>query len=138
MIAPPGVTADMLRAGRADPNARTLRTWRIDPASVVRDPSSGVVRFAVAIALPDHRLHYLDFEGAMTGGRGDIRRLAHGTGACTDEPNGFSRLSIDLHPFSGFYTATPARTPGADPNAVILELVAPDADPPDAAPPVSR
>lgn len=138
MIAPPGVTAAMVRAGRVDPDTRTLRTWRIDPDSIDRDPSTQLVRFADAVALPDHRLRYLDFEGAMSGGRGEIRRLAHGRGAWTDEPGGFSRIFVDLRPFSGHYIAAPARTPNGDPNAVLMELIAPDAAPPNAGPPVSR
>jgi hypothetical protein len=52
----------MLEAGAA------LRTWRL-----ARAPSTpGEV--IDALALPDHRLFYLDYEGQVSGGRGVVKR----------------------------------------------------------------
>jgi hypothetical protein len=44
-----------------------LRTWRL-----AEPPESG--KTVVAEALDDHRLHYLDYEGPVSGGRGEVVR----------------------------------------------------------------
>jgi hypothetical protein len=50
----------------------TLRTWAIEqPILEGRDLS--------ARALPDHRRLYLDYEGEISGGRGQVRRVDAGT-----------------------------------------------------------
>lgn len=49
-----------------------LRTWALDE-SIVEG------RDLAARALADHRLHYLDYEGAISGGRGSVRRWDFGT-----------------------------------------------------------
>ena len=54
----------------------SLRTWALD-----EPPAPGLE--IVAGALPDHRLAYLDFEGAVSGDRGTVRRLDRGTYAAT-------------------------------------------------------
>ncbi len=51
----------MLESGPA------LRTWRL-----AQPPAPGVE--IAAIALGDHRLAYLDYEGPVSGGRGTVRR----------------------------------------------------------------
>ena len=57
----------MLEAGAA------LRTWRLAaPPQVLGE------RIA-ATALPDHRLHYLDYEGPISGGRGTVKRWDAGS-----------------------------------------------------------
>lgn len=50
----------------------SLRTWAID-APVV----AGVV--LPARSLPDHRLAYLGYEGAISGDRGSVTRIVEGT-----------------------------------------------------------
>jgi hypothetical protein len=52
-------------------DGRTLHTWAID-APVV----SGVD--LPARRLPDHRVAYLEYEGAVSGGRGSVRRVDAG------------------------------------------------------------
>jgi hypothetical protein len=48
-----------------------LRTWELEAV-----PVDGVkVR---AVALPDHRLHYLDYEGPLSEDRGTVRRWDSG------------------------------------------------------------
>lgn len=49
-----------------------LRTWAVAEAIVAG-------RNLPARALADHRLHYLDYEGAISGGRGSVRRVDSGT-----------------------------------------------------------
>ncbi len=53
-------------------NGETLRTWAID-APVVAG------RELPARGLPDHRSIYLDYEGEISGGRGNVRRIDEGT-----------------------------------------------------------
>ena len=50
----------------------SLRTWRLD-----RIPAEAATLNAVA--LPDHRLVYLDYEGPVTRNRGSVARVASGT-----------------------------------------------------------
>ena len=49
-----------------------LRTWAIDAPIVPQTPQR-------ARSLPDHRLIYLDYEGPISGGRGEVRRIFEGT-----------------------------------------------------------
>jgi hypothetical protein len=49
-----------------------LRTWAIDEAIVAG-------RDLPARALADHRLHYLEYQGEISGGRGSVRRLDSGS-----------------------------------------------------------
>jgi hypothetical protein len=89
MIAPPGVwgSSDMNR------DAKTLLTWRLDEAPPVHQPGA---RFH-ATRLPEHRQHYLDFEGPLTRGRGSIRRLLAGRAAVSaDRAAKDGRLHIIL------------------------------------------
>jgi hypothetical protein len=48
-----------------------LRTWRLAEPPV---PGKAIA----AEALGDHRLHYLDYEGPVSGNRGQVRRWAGG------------------------------------------------------------
>ena len=50
----------------------TLRTWAID--APIRPNASLPAR-----SLPDHRLAYLDYEGPVSGDRGEVRRVAGGS-----------------------------------------------------------
>jgi hypothetical protein len=52
-------------------SGESLRTWAID-APVVAGAD------LPARALPDHRRIYLDYEGAISGGRGTVRRIDQG------------------------------------------------------------
>ncbi len=54
-----------------------LRTWRL---AVL--PSAGTL--VVAEAIHDHRLHYLDYEGPISGNRGQVVRWDSGTFATRD------------------------------------------------------
>lgn len=49
-----------------------LKTWRLDQEPASDEPIQ-------ATPLPVHRLHYLDYEGPVSGGRGEVRRWDSGT-----------------------------------------------------------
>ncbi len=50
----------------------TCRTWRL-----LEEPAPG--KTVAAEILPDHRRHYLDYEGPVSGGRGRVTRWDGGT-----------------------------------------------------------
>ena len=52
-----------------------LRTWAVEGLPGGWSAGEGVV----AERLHDHRLDYLDYEGPVSGDRGDVRRLDAGT-----------------------------------------------------------
>ena len=63
----------------------TLRTWRL-----LEEPDASAIqagkRVAVAAeALADHRLEYLDYEGEVSGGRGEVRRWDRGEYQIVDD-----------------------------------------------------
>jgi hypothetical protein len=63
-----------------------LRTWRLVPGNLASaslisetltsDPGSG--HLLEAVPLPAHRRHYLDYEGPVSGGRGEVHQWDHG------------------------------------------------------------
>lgn len=54
-----------------DPEGGDLRTWAVDePIAAGREQ--------VARPLPAHRRAYLDYEGPVSGGRGEVRRIDRG------------------------------------------------------------
>lgn len=55
----------------------TLRTWRLlqDPVGLCDSDSTLTIS---AEALPDHRRHYLDYEGPVSNNRGTVRRWDRG------------------------------------------------------------
>ncbi|MEM9352299.1 MAG: DNA polymerase ligase N-terminal domain-containing protein [Planctomycetota bacterium] len=60
-----------------------LRTWELLtlPEGWLRGLPSGdpsAPETVPARQLPDHRLHYLDYQGPISGGRGEVRRVARG------------------------------------------------------------
>jgi hypothetical protein len=74
----------MLEAGAA------LRTWRL-----TRAPSTPGEAID-ALALPDHRLEYLDYEGPVSGGRGAVKRWDAGD-YDTLPARGAEELCVRLH-----------------------------------------
>jgi hypothetical protein len=67
--------------------AGVLRTWALEA-------EPGEHRTIPALALPDHRLDYLTYEGPVSGGRGDVRRYDEGHYAIEQE--GAGRLVVRL------------------------------------------
>jgi hypothetical protein len=68
-------------------NSGTLRTWRLDA-----EPASG--HSIAATPLPLHRLEYLEYEGAVSGGRGEVHRWDRGVYIVLDEADG--KLVVQL------------------------------------------
>jgi hypothetical protein len=64
-----------------------LRTWRLE-APPLSSPS------IPAEPLGDHRLHYLDYEGPVSGGRGTVQRWDAGT--FTGEVQDSDRITVRL------------------------------------------
>jgi hypothetical protein len=66
-----------------------LRTWALAglPRGWLSDSaaSEALDKFVDAEQLADHRLMYLDYEGPVSGERGQVRRLDAGTFAALDE-----------------------------------------------------
>jgi hypothetical protein len=64
-----------------------LRTWRLIPRL------DAVVTFSVE-PTPDHRLHYLEYEGPIAGGRGNVKLVDTGTFAW--DHDGPDRTAVHL------------------------------------------
>ncbi len=58
-----------------------LRTWRSAVWPITERPA--------VVALVDHRAVYLDYEGPVSGGRGEVKRVERGTCEFTPAVNGF-------------------------------------------------
>ncbi len=62
-----------------------LHTWAMEKL-----PSAA--ESVLAEQLPDHRLHYLDFEGSVEGGRGSVRRVDVGEYALVESAGSAMKL----------------------------------------------
>jgi DNA polymerase Ligase (LigD) len=71
-----------------------LRTWALES-----EPSAG--RNIPAAALPDHRLAYLDYEGPISGNRGNVTRCAAGSFEIIAETPARLELRLTGDPWSG-------------------------------------
>lgn len=58
---------------------RVLVTWRLEEATgrALRDADASLEVFE-AVRIADHRYRYLEYEGEVSGGRGNVRRLGRG------------------------------------------------------------
>jgi hypothetical protein len=96
-------------AARPGDDERVCATWRL-PAGA---PLGEAGRSIEAERLPDHRALYLTYEGAMSGGRGTVRRVATGRCAAGGELESGSGLHLVLE-LSGIRSLIHAtRTGGA-------------------------
>ncbi len=67
-----------------------LATWQVEC-----DPyGMAVGEEAPARRLGDHRLHYLTYEGAVSGGRGNVRRVASGLYELIERRGGLWRVDL--------------------------------------------
>lgn len=66
----------------------TLRTWRLNSIP-------GMNCEIDAVALPDHRLAYLDYEGPVSSDRGIVRRIDRGE--CTIQDEQRDSFSVELY-----------------------------------------
>jgi hypothetical protein len=84
--------------------------------TVVIDPSCPPLATGHTVSaehLAGHRLAYLEFEGPMTRGRGNVRRIVSGTFACTSKSDDVWRVSLDADLFAGEITLRRASPDGA-------------------------
>ena len=66
------------------PGGERLMTWRI-----LTPPETWGREMPAAERLADHRLAYLTYEGPISGGRGQVKRVAEGMGEyCASAPHG--------------------------------------------------
>lgn len=66
-----------------------LKTWRLDAPPVI-DPASDESSIdLVAEELPDHRLVYLEYEGPVSGDRGEVLQWDRGTFSLLERSDGF-------------------------------------------------
>lgn len=61
-----------------------LRTWATEPLAVPTDGRPSTIQ-ARCEPLSPHRIAYLDYEGPVSGNRGQVRRVMHGDFETTDE-----------------------------------------------------
>src|SRR4051812_12148220 len=75
-----------------------LLTWSLlnlpDAWTRKADERSPSTSETPATRLPDHRLAYLDYEGPISGGRGVVRRVAHGRYTLLSEDE--THLDVEL------------------------------------------
>ena len=86
---------DTQRTG--DPDARHLATWRIDSPPSAWQTGDRVA----ALAIGDHRMAYLTYEGELSGGRGRVDRVASGTARAVSWAASGALLEVSLGGFSG-------------------------------------
>lgn len=67
-----------------------LRSWRL-----AESPAAG--REIEATPLPEHRIHYLDYEGPVSGGRGTVARVARGTYHVIQETATTLEIILEVH-----------------------------------------
>jgi hypothetical protein len=74
---------------RTDPDARVLIAWRMGAR-----PDAALPAEMAAERLPPHRNIYLTFEGAISGGRGEVARVRAGLAeVLADEPDRFEAIA---------------------------------------------
>jgi hypothetical protein len=78
-------------------NGEVLRTWRLShPPDADED--------VLAEPLPDHRRAYLDYEGPVSGGRGEVRRWDAGDFVLLEEDGNQLKLQLDGEKLKGVAT----------------------------------
>lgn len=87
----------------------SLATWAFSDL-----PGPGA---ATAIELPPHRIEYLDYEGAVTGGRGTVRRIDRGRCDIAETPAGSLTIRLRGELFRG--TLRLSRTGVSTPRGVV-------------------
>jgi hypothetical protein len=84
----------------------TLATWRL-----AARPDVGLGETIYAERLADHRLAYLDYEGPVSGGRGEVRRIDRGSWRPIETEATHWQVEFDGQVLSGGYEL---RRGGAD------------------------
>ena len=68
----------------------SLVTWQL-----LSNPLEGCESHVVARQIGDHRMVYLEFEGPVSGGRGQVSRLDQGTLSWVAQCDAFLRFRLD-------------------------------------------
>jgi len=76
-----------------------LVTWK-----VYHDPLTFAKAGVELLRLEDHRLAYLEYEGAVSGGRGQVRRVCRGTYEVWDRSEHRWGLSLNSTQLTGRFT----------------------------------
>ncbi len=66
-----------------------LKTWRLNAPPVIDPALEESSIDLVAEELPDHRLEYLDYEGPVSGDRGEVLQWDRGTFSLLERSDGF-------------------------------------------------
>ena len=78
--------------------AGVLLTWRLrqlpDQWHAAAPGETPELTAVAAQRLPDHRIAYLDYEGPITGNRGQVSRWDHGHYSPLEESNGVLRVEL--------------------------------------------
>lgn len=87
----------LAQRGHRDPDERVLKTWRLteDDASLLA--KSGHRFECLAVRLPDHRAVYLTHEGEVSGGRGEVARVASGRWAAVSDRSNAIEFVVRFH-----------------------------------------
>ncbi|MGB7326218.1 MAG: hypothetical protein WBD31_15195 [Rubripirellula sp.] len=80
---------------------RSLRTWA---TPVIDDLRSAFTLKCASLA--DHRIEYLDYEGTVSGNRGNVTRIAAGTFEVIDETSDRFSIQVDVERGGLFDRAT--------------------------------
>lgn len=84
-----------------EPGAERLWTWRT--------PAWPLAEGAPLAPLPPHRREYLDYEGPISGGRGEVRRVARGLCRLAQAEAGRPQVSFDQAGFGKWVLGPTAR-----------------------------
>lgn len=104
-----------------------LITWQL-----ARDPTVAATTWPVrARRIQDHRLAYLDYEGAVSRGRGKVKRVDGGALVIVNAGEAAFRIELDGHHLAGTYILTRDRQgkppPGNDVGQWWFDRLAGDA-----------
>lgn len=91
-----------------------LTTWRL----LSLPNSQGVAQTISAERLPDHRKMYLDYEGPVSGNRGQVQRVDRGAYILIEQTETYWQLRIEGEMLQGFATLAVEGSGERDSNAV--------------------
>lgn len=91
-----------------------LTTWRL----LSLPNSQGAAQTISAERLPDHRKMYLDYEGPVSGNRGQVQRVDRGAYILIEQTETYWQLRIEGEMLQGFATLAVEGSGERDSNAV--------------------
>ncbi len=85
------------------PDGAALTTWRLSRDPLATDADTPAERIA------DHRLAYLEYEGALSGGRGHVRRVDGGVARWLLEEDDRAAFELEGKTLRGAFEVVPGR-----------------------------